>query len=61
MSKIDACKYILRIWIDRPDAFNASAVMLWLIMLGFPCTRQGGLKVARAYCDSETENRNYGK
>jgi hypothetical protein len=61
MSKIDAYRYILRIWLDRPDAFNASAVMLWLVMLGFPCTRQGVLKVARAYCDSETENKSYGR
>jgi len=60
MTKIDACKYVLKIWIDPdrgPDAFNAGAVMLWLVMLGYPCTRAGVLKVARAYCDSETENK----
>ena len=60
MSKIDAYRYILKIWVDPdrgPDDFNSSMIMLWLVMLGFPCTRQGVLKVARAYCDSQSENR----
>ena len=64
MTKIDAYRYVLRIWIDPdrgPDAFNASAIMFWLVLLGFPCNRAGVLKVARAYCDSETENRRLGR
>jgi hypothetical protein len=60
MTKIDAYKYILQIWVDPdrgPDDFNGTLIMLWLVMLGFPCTRAGVLKVARAYCDSQSENR----
>ncbi len=60
MSKIDAYKYILRIWTDPdrgPEDFNAAMIMLWLVMLGYPCTKGMVLKVARAYVDSETENR----
>jgi hypothetical protein len=60
MTKIDACRYILKVWLDPergPDSWNATALMVYLVMLGFPCTRQGVLKVARAYCDSQSENR----
>jgi hypothetical protein len=64
MSKIDAYRYILRIWTDSslgPDDWNAADLMLRLVMLGYPCTKGTVLKVARAYCDSETENRGLGR
>jgi hypothetical protein len=64
MKKVDAYKYILRIWTDSslgPEDFNAEDLMLRLVMLGYPCTKGTVLKVARAYCDSETENRGIGR
>jgi hypothetical protein len=64
MSKIDANRYILSIWIDQklgPDDFHAAELMLRLVMLGYPCTKSHVLSVARAYCDNETENKTYGR
>ena len=64
MSKIEAARYILNVWIDRDrgaDDFNAAALMVQLVMLGVPVSRADVLLVARAYCDSQSENRSIGK
>ena len=63
MTKIEAAKYILKLWMDKDygaDNFHAQWVMFRLVCLGYPAKTAEILMVARAYCDSETENKTYG-
>lgn len=63
MQSVEAAKYILKLWTDPdlgPDDFHAAEIMLRLVMLGAPVSTSDVLLVARAYCDSETENRTMG-
>lgn len=63
MTQVEAAKYILKIWTDAamgPDDFNAESIMVALVMLGVPVSRDDVLLVARAYCDSQSENRELG-
>lgn len=60
VTKTEAAAYILKLWTDDrlgPDDFHAADVMLRLIFLGCPVSRADVLLVARAYCDSQSENR----
>lgn len=61
MTKIEAAKYILTSWRDGADSFSARYVMVKLVCLGFPARTADVLRVCRAYCDSETENKTYGR
>lgn len=59
MTRLQAAAYILRVWCDErrgAEDFNAASLMIQLVMLGVPVSRADVLSVARAYCDSQTEN-----
>lgn len=64
VTKTEAAAYILKLWTDEtlgPNDFHAQEVMLRLVMLGVPVSTADVLLVARAYCDSQTENRCLGR
>lgn len=61
MSRGEAVKLVMSKWLDPECYFNAHALLMQAICLGFPMRKAEVLEIVRRYCDQQTENRRYAR